>query len=86
MKCTCQELGRHDPNCPWNGKPSGGKYHCIKCGAEPAWEVVEELTTANFESIGGGFDKMTTRYCDQHRPANAARINAGTWRDRPSLL
>lgn len=85
-KCTCRDLGHYDPKCPLVGVPSGGVYHCIKCGAEPRWETAETMATANFETYSEEIKELRTRYCDDHRPLNAIKIAAETWRDRPKQL
>lgn len=74
-RCICHEFGFHVPECFYSDRPGGGQFHCIVCGAEPAWETTK--TVDRTMSSSGGTEQVcevTTRYCENHRPMNARKV------------
>ena len=76
-KCICKDFGFHVPECFYSERTSGGggRYHCIDCGGEPKWEIVEVVNSTMLDS--GGTEQMCeviTRYCDAHRPKGAKKV------------
>lgn len=69
-RCICVDFGFHVPECYYSDRSDmGGAFHCINCGAKPTHEVIVRA-----QDSSGAAMNFATRYCEEHRPKEATRI------------